>query len=186
MNYTSELWTEAYVCLSGFLSSSNLRSNLMNVLICHSWLLPTEKQIVYRLTDSWHLSNVFTSLILKSYTPGYTHVDLWAGFQASGLCRWGPRSEGTQRWVLSELHKILHGVHWKKGGWTVRHWWLFSTLFWVRELIQSFSVCPPSNYSFLKLFHQWRQKVETLWSPVLGNVTFKSNLLRYCIIYWEK
>lgn len=48
------------------------------------------------------------------YIPGYTHVGLWAGFQASGLCRWGLRSEGTQRWALSELHKIEHGVHWEK------------------------------------------------------------------------
>lgn len=55
----------------------------------------------------------------QNAVPECTHVDQWGGFQASGLCRWGLRSGGTQRWALSALHKIVHGFHWNKEWQTV-------------------------------------------------------------------
>lgn len=99
----------------------------------HSSLLPSTLKVTI---------NICIQLIFLFYNvymnclPGCTHVDLWAGFQASGLCRWGLRSEGTQRWVLSELHKILHGFHWKKDSQTDIY--INTVLFWVKVQTQSF------------------------------------------------
>lgn len=77
-------------------------------------LWPTD--LVHTILSS-ELYVFFCSITIKMKTcwvPEYTHADLWVGFLASSLCRWGLKSEGTQRWALSELHKILHDVHWQK------------------------------------------------------------------------
>lgn len=67
--------------------------------------------------------SIFSNTLYKcvQVIPGYTLGGQLRDFQVLDLCRWGLVNGGTRMLALSELHRTVHGVHYKEK----KHWFFY-------------------------------------------------------------